>query len=201
MTHWQCLCPQFKDSRVAAHNNIWNALASLLKKHSPLDINLEQPMSASKLHIDPRHSNWRPDGIALDNPNKTIFLLEFTRCSDNRNLPDPRPIECKEVKYLPLLESARSLNPNYTIELLTFAIGYLGSLDQQHFQKNLTALGVSAQHHNAIRQSTISATLSAFAQMATERSIAVTTASPPRNIRPWTGQHKPLKPKPRPPRL
>jgi ribonuclease HI len=34
MTHWQCTCPQFKDSRVAAHNYIWTALAALLQKHS-----------------------------------------------------------------------------------------------------------------------------------------------------------------------
>jgi hypothetical protein len=45
MTHWQCLCPQFHDSRTAAHNYIWNALASLLQKHSPLSIQLETNMA------------------------------------------------------------------------------------------------------------------------------------------------------------
>jgi hypothetical protein len=194
MTHWQCLCPQFHDSRTAAHNFIWNSLAALLQKYSRLDIQLEQDMASTSLQVDPQYKNWRPDGIAWDNQKNLVYLLEFTRCSDNRNLPTPQALERKEMKYGPLLDSLCSLNPLLEIRLVTFAIGYIGSLNHSIFQSNLTSLGVSPGHHDTIRQATITATLSAFAKMATERTIAHNTRAPKQPIRPWEGSHPPLKP-------
>jgi hypothetical protein len=194
MTHWQCLCPQFHDSRTAAHNNIWNVLGAQLQKHSPHHIQLEQAMLDTSLQVDGRYRNWRPDGIAQTT--NAVFLLEFTRCSDNRNSPLPLAIERKEIKYLPLLENIRSRNKFLNVTLITFAVGYLGSLDQLQFQANLTALGIPPKHHDSIRLATISATLSAFAKMAAERSTAHHTTAPKQPVRPWEGLHRPLKPRP-----
>jgi hypothetical protein len=102
MTHWQCLCPQFHDSRTAAHNYIWNALASLLQKHSPLTIQLEHSMADTPLQVDGRYRNWRPDGIAWNHSTNSIFLLEFT-CSDNRN----------SEKLLPWIGEMHSVDPSF----------------------------------------------------------------------------------------
>jgi hypothetical protein len=137
MTHWQCLCPQFHDSLTAAHNFIWNSLATLLQKHSRLDIQLEQDMALTSLHVHPQYRNWRPDGIAWDHQKDRLYLLEFTRCSDNRNLPTPQAVEQKEVKYYQLLNSLNSLNPQLEVKLITFPVGYIGSLDRPRFQSNL----------------------------------------------------------------
>eukprot|EP00961_Rhodomonas_salina_P017427 234505-Rhodomonas_salina.2 len=33
--HWQCTCPQFSDSRIAAHNSIWKVMAALIRRAAP----------------------------------------------------------------------------------------------------------------------------------------------------------------------
>eukprot|EP00961_Rhodomonas_salina_P026878 363175-Rhodomonas_salina.1 len=83
MSHWQCICPQFRESRVAAHNFIWTVLANKLTATSPsFTIELERPMRNMKLKVNPKFQHWQPDCIAYG-PDNLIFLLEFTRCSDS----------------------------------------------------------------------------------------------------------------------
>jgi hypothetical protein len=156
-------------------------------------------MATTALKVDPQFRSWRPDGLAWSQRSKSVFLLEFTRCSDTRNSPTPQAIERKEMKYQPLLESIRTLNTDLNVTLVTFATGYLGSLDQTQFQSNLSSLGVDPKHHDTIRRTTISATLSSFAKMASERLIAHNTMSPKQPIRPWEGVHRPFKTRRKPP--
>jgi hypothetical protein len=197
MTHWQCACPHFQDSRIAAHNAIWAALAAHLKQRSDFSIALEQPMSSSAILVDPLFRNWQPDGIATSADGKTAFLLEFTRCSDDRKQANPQALERKLIKYGPLLASAQALNPHLSLNLLTFAVGYLGTLDQTLFSSHLRALGISASHDDAIQQSVMTATMSAFAKMALERATAINLHIPLPPC-PWAGRHRPLR---RPPPL
>ena len=96
-------------------------------------------------------------------------LLEFTRCSDSRNSSLPEAIERKEIKYDELLADIRLNNPHLKVELLTFAVGYLGSIIEDDFHAHLTSLGVPEQAHQAIVKATITATASAFGKMCRER--------------------------------
>ena len=101
MTHWQCLCPQFTDSRIAAHHAIWQTLAAQITKHGDQDFVLttETPMARSGFRVDAKYSKWQPDGLFYNATTKTLHVLEFTRCSDARDSALLEAVERKTVKY------------------------------------------------------------------------------------------------------
>jgi hypothetical protein len=191
MTHWQCLCPQFRESRTAAHNYIWSVLATLIKRHSDYQILLESPMAAAGVTVDPLFRHWQPDGIATSPSGNTVLILEFCRCSDDRKASQPAALERKAIKYEPLLSSARQLNPRLTITLLTFSIGFIGSLDYELYCQHFRALNITADI-DPILTSVLTATMSAFSRMAAERTIAINLHPlPPPS--PWKASYPPLR--------
>lgn len=175
MQHWQCQCPQFRKSRTAAHNFIWNNIAKHLTKRSTYNIITETPMRKTLFRVHEAYRSWQPDGMAMDPTSKTAFLLEFTRCSENRHSPALDAIERKDIKYQPLLESLREHNNRWTFELLTFPIGYLGSIPTDTYHRHLATLNVDDKHHDSIMTTTSTAAMVSFSKMATERMAAINT--------------------------
>eukprot|EP00961_Rhodomonas_salina_P298526 3938156-Rhodomonas_salina.4 len=173
MTHWQCQCPQFRKSRTAAHNFVWNNLSKHLTKRSSYNIITETPMSKTHYRVNEAYRSWQPDGMAIDSDSKTAFLLEFTRCSESRNSPTLDAIERKEIKYEPLLESLREHNNQWKFELLTFPIGYLGSIPTDTYHKHFDTLNIEAKHHDYIMTTTSTAAMISFSKMASERTMAI----------------------------
>jgi hypothetical protein len=155
-------------------------------------------MGATNLIVDPHFQYWQPDGIASSPDRQTIYLLEFTRCSDDRKLTSPQALERKLLKYDSLLSSLRTLNPNLSIHLLTFAIGFLGTTNSSLLNAHLRALNVSPNHWDSTLQSVMTAAMSSFAKMASERTAALNLHTPPPPCI-WSGRHAPLR-RPPPPR-
>ena len=77
--------------------------------------------------------------------------MVITRCSNspNSSLLKAQAIE-KKIKYDKLLDDIQRNNPGLKIALLTFAVGYLGSIIEDDFHAHLTSLGVPEQAHPVI---------------------------------------------------
>ena len=173
MSHWQGTCPQFRESRTKAHNFVWGVLGTAIAKHATtLEVKLEQPMSKTSFHHLPAHAQWQPDGLAFDQLTQRLFVLEFMRCNDSRQHSLLKAMERKEVKYAPLCDALRVLNPSISITLLTFAVGYIGSIEEATFTQHLDVLGIPNKEKDKLIQATVTATLSAFGDMVNERHYA-----------------------------
>jgi hypothetical protein len=171
MVHWQCLCPQHRLSRTAAHNRIWQVLGGRILQHAAphWTIKLEMAMGDSGLRHSGTYSNWRPDGMAYDPKTKTLYFLELTRCSDARDSALLEAVERKVVKYDELAKDVALHNPHITVRQLTFAIGYLGTTDDIGLRASLLTLGIDDAHATPIIKATVTATIAAFGKMGRER--------------------------------
>ena len=171
MAHWQCICPQHRLSRTSAHNHIWQTLSGSIQQHADKHwtIKVETPLSATGLKHSPAYTNWRPDGLAYRPDTKTLYVLEFTRCSDSRQSSLLIAMEKKELKYDVLLRDLQRLNPHLTVLQLTFAVGYLGTIDDRRLRAALLILGIDTKEATATIRATITATLAAFGKMGRER--------------------------------
>jgi hypothetical protein len=177
MCHWQCLCPQFDDSRIAAHNRIWGTLFTHIKRHAhdTWHLTAETPMASTYLHTHQRYRKWQPDGIAYNTHTGIVYLLEFTRCTDSR-LTDStlEAIERKIIKYTELADDIRNNNNTINgVEIITVAIGYLGSMDETRLTSTLQRFGLTPSQATKAIQDTITCTMAAFGTMARERTAAI----------------------------
>lgn len=90
-THFQSVCPRFRDNSIAAHHLIARAVVITLKeikpagwqilyetdfKDMPFPIEWASPQEAAV------QQKRRPDAVAWDPSSKTVLILEFTRAMD-----------------------------------------------------------------------------------------------------------------------
>jgi hypothetical protein len=150
--------------------------------------------------VDHLFSRWQPDGIAYEPGGSKVHLLEFTRCADDRKAPPLHVVEHKLIKYSTLLDSIRHHNPQLQVDLLTFSVGYLGTLDPHQFTDHFKALLVPDKHWAPTIKTTIMATMSSFTKMAGERTAAMHSRAPKLTPNIWAGRPPPLPHRPLPPR-
>ena len=60
-------------------------------------------------------------------------------------------------------------NPHLTVLQLTFAVGYLGTIDDRRLRAALLVMGIDTKEATATIRATITATLAAFGKMGRER--------------------------------
>ena len=107
LTHFACVCPQFREARTEAHNQLRTVLASHLRRALPTDWQLleETPLAKSGLRMaqfvatevqsaqdglyplpDEQHTLdlglWQPDFILISQERARIAILEVTRPAD-----------------------------------------------------------------------------------------------------------------------
>ena len=82
-----------------------------------------------KQHIEPHIEKQRPDGICVDLKDRRVFVIEFVR-TDDETVALRQALVRKNIKYQPLSLQLRSVLPNYSVELFTFAIGVWGSINE-----------------------------------------------------------------------
>ena len=175
MAHWQCQCPQHRLSRTSAHNHIWQTLSGGIKTKAGKEwkIRVELAMEDTGLKCSPLYRLWRPDGLAFDEKLKILYIMEFTRCSDSRQNSLLEALERKIVKYDELLRDLQLNNPHLKIMQLTFAIGYLGTTDDDGMRAALLQLGIDDKAATPLIKATVTATIAAFGKMGRERWAAI----------------------------
>ena len=130
-------------------------------------------MEDTGLKCSPLYRLWRPDGLAYDDKLKTLYVMEFTRCSDSRQNSLLEALERKVVKYDELLQDLQLHSSHLKILQLTFAIGYLGTTDDDGMRAALLKLGIDDKNATPLIKSTVTATIAAFGKMGRERWAAI----------------------------
>mmetsp|Transcript_7628 Transcript_7628/g.15110 ORF Transcript_7628/g.15110 Transcript_7628/m.15110 type:complete len:138 (-) Transcript_7628:143-556(-) len=114
----------------AAHNMVWEDIIQHIQKGKAQGWTVlpDTPMRKTILKTDKKCNNWQPNGIIYNSKTKTVHMLEFTRCNNSRhNDTTTQATVKKEIKYTELIDSIRQHNNQWTVELTTIAVGYLGT--------------------------------------------------------------------------
>ena len=142
-SHRVLTCGAVPDAITAAHNTVWAALFKTLCSHLDLTWTKIYDTVVNRTDIPcVEHSHLKPDGILSQESTKTLYVLEFKRTNDF--FPDSfsRAFLRKLVKYKPLLESLRTSNPWWTVELFIFSLGDRGLLDEERWEANWDKMGL-----------------------------------------------------------
>ena len=177
MCHWQCLCPQYDDARTAAHNRIWSSLYSHIKRHADTkwQLTAETPMLNTHLRVRPEYHRWTPDGMAYDTTLDILYLLEFTRCFDDRKHDSVlQALERKDIKYDDLAQDLKRRNQDIKdARVLTFAIGYISTTHETRMLQSIAFFGLTPLQATKTLQEAITCTLAEFGTMARTRTAAI----------------------------
>jgi hypothetical protein len=110
----------------------------------------------------------RPDSIAVEWSNKTLYVLEFKRTSDQRKNYRERGEARARAQHEVLVKSLEKVageavgeNSGWKIKLLIFVGGTCGSVHVQTFNDNLRELGVLESKRNAVRKGLVHELLNA----------------------------------------
>jgi len=119
--------------------------------------------AADRDEIDPYNEvilgRGRPDSVAIEWTSKTLYILEFTRTSDQRQDYRERGESRARAQHDVLVKSlekvvkeAEGESAGWTVKLIIFVGGTCGSVHVQTFNNNLKELGVVESKRNAIRK-------------------------------------------------
>jgi len=119
--------------------------------------------AADRDEIDPYNEvifgRRRPDSVAIEWTSKTLYILEFTRTSDQRQDYRERGESRARAQHDVLVKSlekvvkeAEGESAGWTVKLIIFVGGTCGSVHVQTFNNNLKELGVVVSKRHAIRK-------------------------------------------------
>ena len=116
----------------------------------------------------------RPDGIALNWKERTVHLLEFTRCFDSDRTALDRSDSHKTGKYAPLLQLIlHTLGHGWSGAVLSFSAGVRGSVQARVWTDHLKILGLTAPQSRTVLEQSVTAVLEALDIIFTARTAAI----------------------------
>ena len=107
-------CKAQKRGVIQAHNSCWKFLLQAIMEHGEakgefLSFRLESEEGQDESYADVLFGKRRPDAVILDKPDKTIFVLEFKRTSDQRSDYRKGRSESREATQSPRAKPQESL--------------------------------------------------------------------------------------------
>ena len=171
LTHFACVCPQFREARTEAHNQLRTVLVSHLRRALPTDWQLleETPLAKSGLRmaqfvatevqsaqdgLDPLPDEqntldlgrWQPDFILISQERARIAILEVTRPADMLTAQLVTAYNAKKSKYAPILPALQHYTDRgWSVEILPWVIGIRGLTDTGHLHQALQYLDIPKQ--------------------------------------------------------
>jgi hypothetical protein len=102
--------------------------------------------------ISPKVGRMKPDAVAQNSEDTTVYLLEFARTTDfwGDSLEASRLRKHCKVGYVEMIAEFQLAFPGWTVQLLTFVQGDRGMFLEEEWTKNLELLGVDKAHHGGI---------------------------------------------------
>ena len=136
-------CGGLPDAVTDAHNAAWSTLYNFITSRlSPAwEHWLDKPVHTTSIPCD-YLSELKPDGILLHEEQKRIVVLEFKRTSDFWLDSFARGFLQKWIKYTPLVDSLRSSNPGWSVDLAVFVLGDRGLLDEDQWKSSWETIGL-----------------------------------------------------------
>jgi len=187
LTHFACVCPQFREARTEAHNQLRTVLASHLRRALAADWQLleETPLAKSGLRmatdvqsapdgLDPlpagQHGldlgRWQPDFILISQERARIAILEVTRPADILTAQLVTAYNTKKSKYAPILPALQYYSDHgWSVEILPWVIGIRGLADTGHLHQALQYLDIPKQRWPLIIADSVLASVRGLAYM------------------------------------
>ena len=114
----------------------------------------------------------RPDAWLIDWRQKRIYILEFTRPYDYTRSSNAVANIDKILKYVPMYKYIESVLPNeWSVSILTFAVGVKGTVDEPAWEEALQALGIPRSRHQTIWRGAIKTALSVLTNIVDARTL------------------------------
>ena len=180
--HFACVCPKFHNARTVAHDLCWENVSSFIEKHSLLSWRFQwgKSMASSRLNLVPVRipedesggsklidvRSLKPDGLAVNDTNKQILVLEFCRPSDSRPQQVQAAYYRKLMKYS-CIKDALTLyeDQGWQISVLPWVVGIRGLVDLKGVEAAARALGIPRNLWAAAADCTALASIESFAYM------------------------------------
>ena len=148
LVHFACVCPQFREARTAAHNQVRKLISSLLVKCLPdrWELHEETPMANIGLRLGrvsvacmeasgrplPEHHDGtvcvgrlQPDLVFVSQSRRKIALVELCRPMDDSSEQLAAAHERKMRTYTPLLEALQAyLDAGWQVEIFSMGGRY-----------------------------------------------------------------------------
>ena len=186
LAHFACVCPQFREARTAAHNQVRKLISSLLVKCLPdrWELHEETPMANIGLRLGrvsvacmeasgrplPEHHDGtvcvgrlQPDLVFVSQSRRKIALVELCRPMDDSSEQLAAAHERKMRTYTPLLEALQAyLDAGWHIEIFPWVVGIRGLLNSATIKNCLEFLTVPRQRWERIIEDVAKESVKAF---------------------------------------
>ena len=207
LMHFACICPQFREARTAAHNQVRKIICSSLTKSisKQWTIHEETPMGKTGLCLElvsaacmeaagrqlPDHHNdmvsvdrLQPDLVIVSRALKKIGLVEVCRPMDEFSEQLIAAETRKMRTYAPLLDALRSYSAEgWQIEILPWVVGIRGLLVKASILKVLDFLSVPRKSWDSIVEGAAIASVKAFYSLHQVRCKALHPSNPAKGLR------------------
>jgi ribonuclease HI len=179
--HFSQMCPRFKDARTAAHDKVWSAAWAEIVSRKPQGWEAihDTALRNTPLRHGDEWADWKPDGIMLNATDKSVIILEFTRCGGHTKAAVTRAQDRKLEKYTRMAQHLQTANQELYpggVTILALACTFSGVLDETHWRTSLAqVMELEEQrrdHAGSAMAATIKAALEAFSEMADLRLVA-----------------------------
>ena len=186
LTHFACICPQFREARTAAHNQVRKTICTFLTRlmSKQWKIYEETPMSKTGLRLElvpaacmeaagrllPEHhadlvsvERLQPDLVMVSWTLKKIGLVEVCRPMDEFS-DQLTAAEARKLRtYAPLLDALRAyVAEGWTIEILPWVVGVRGLLVKASTWHVLDFLSVPRKSWDSVIEGAAIASVKAF---------------------------------------
>jgi ribonuclease HI len=173
LAHFACVCPQFREARTSAHNQVrrvvtsfltpllqshWTAYEETQMQHTGLTLHLiPAARVAEALGQDPDPTadpdavkdlgRWQPDWVFVSAAKKRIALVDLCRPADDH----PQQLVAagirKQQRYGPLVEALSHYSDNgWLIHVFPWVVGIRGMIDPRLIGALLGFLNVPQKH-------------------------------------------------------
>jgi ribonuclease HI len=186
LTHFACVCPQFREARTSAHNQVRQVVSSFFSRcvgpkwtvyeetrMGNMGLNLskvpaavvatagKQVVADSAGECDLQR--WQPDWVAISYDHKRIAIIDLCRPSDVHEDQLEAAATLKQDGYTPLIRALDFYTARgWVVHVFPWVVGIRGLLHSSHICALLQFLEVPNKHWLSAMEGTVLASVNAF---------------------------------------
>ena len=186
LTHFACVCPQFREARTSAHNQVRQVISALLSRYvgsawrvheetrmGHLGLTMAKVSAAVVTNagqspaVGPTGQcdlqRWQPDWVAISHTRRRIAIIDLCRPSDVHEDQLKAAALLKQNRYQPLIGALEFyVQQGWVVHVFPWVVGIRGLVHPPHICALLQFLEVPRKHWLPIVESTVLASVQAF---------------------------------------
>ena len=172
LTHFACVCPQFREARTSAHNQVRDVITSFLRTHVGPAWKLyeETPMAQTGLVLRPTDHTTieqigrrQPDWLLVSTEFKRIAIPDLCRPSDVLPIQISAAAKRKQHAYSPLVEAlSYYTEQGWIVHIFPWVVGIRGMIDPVYVESLLKFIGIQRKLWKVAVERSVLASVRAF---------------------------------------